>query len=148
MKHLAGYLVVICLILFGCGSEGENNGAPASDRNLTEQENFSVATFVIHFPDSTPHTFTYDFSESTLLGAPMTSPPQLRVSMKEYAGMGRLVTGINGFDNSENGDRYWQFCVNGTVSAKGIDQIELSDGDQIDWHFVPYNTLPCKKIGE
>ena len=34
---------------------------------------------------------------------------------------------------------FWQFCVNGTIAAQGIDETFLNDGDQIEWNYTIYN---------
>lgn len=61
--------------------------------------------------------------------------PQVRLSVKEYAGLGTLVTGINGEENGID-NKYWQYKVNGVMPQIGADAYILKDGDVVEWFFA------------
>jgi hypothetical protein len=145
-----------CLLAFAsCETDSSQNsnhqGQVSDSTSATPPAKMGAATVEVHIPDSLPsNKINIEIAAGTtvLLGKAMMNLSQLKLETKEYTGMGHLVTAMMGFRNNENSDRYWQFCVNGVVAAKGIDDTELNAGDKIDWHFVLYNELPCKKIGE
>ncbi len=49
---------------------------------------------------------------------------------------GVLVTSIGGDANGQ-GNRYWQFWVDGQYARAGADHVVLHDGAFIEWRFVP-----------
>lgn len=131
------------------GSESGTAGTDSTSAPLPVEQ--GAAFLNIHIPDSLPSDdIKVDLvaGSTVLLGKTMMGMTDLQLEAKEYKGMGHLITAMKGFRNNENGERYWQFCLNGVISDKGIDETELRNGDRIDWHFVLYNELPCKKIGE
>jgi hypothetical protein len=60
--------------------------------------------------------------------------PQLQLVTKEYAGLGTLIVGMRGVTNGI-GKKYWQYKVNGVMPQVGAGQLQLKDGDSVDWFF-------------
>ncbi len=57
------------------------------------------------------------------------------VGLKEYAGLGTLVTKIGGKENGKD-KRYWQYWVNGKHPDIGADAYVLQPGDVVEWKFT------------
>lgn len=60
--------------------------------------------------------------------------PQLRLSTKEYAGLGTLVDGMHGLKNGTD-KKYWQYKVNGVMPQIGAGAYTLKTGDSVEWTF-------------
>ncbi|MEK7582030.1 MAG: DUF4430 domain-containing protein [Patescibacteria group bacterium] len=60
--------------------------------------------------------------------------PQLKLSTKEYSGLGVLVESMNGNKNGTD-DKYWQYKVNAVMPQIGADKLELKNGDSVEWYF-------------
>jgi len=50
---------------------------------------------------------------------------------------GIFVDSIGGDANGE-GEKWWQFWVNGEYAMIGADKAELKDGDLVEWRFGPF----------
>ncbi|MEM0999186.1 MAG: DUF4430 domain-containing protein [Bacteroidota bacterium] len=122
--------------------------APA-DTDKAPTESKQVATVTFHWPDSTPSDLEVTWTGETTVGDALADQKAYQIEMKDYKGMGRLLTGIESFQNGGDAELYWQFCLNGVYSMVGIDEAKLATGDQVDWHFTAYGeNIPCKKAGE
>jgi hypothetical protein len=64
-----------------------------------------------------------------------TSDPALKLTTKEYAGLGTLVTGMGGKENG-TGKEYWQYKVNGVMPQIGASAYVLKNGDTVEWYFA------------
>ncbi|OHB10741.1 MAG: hypothetical protein A3G05_00725 [Candidatus Zambryskibacteria bacterium RIFCSPLOWO2_12_FULL_45_14] len=60
--------------------------------------------------------------------------PQVRLSTKEYSGLGVLVESINGKKNGTD-SKYWQYKVNDIMPQIGADKYKLKNGDRVEWYF-------------
>lgn len=60
--------------------------------------------------------------------------PKLQLATKEYAGLGTLIVGMHGVTNG-TGKKYWQYTVNGVMPQVGAGQLQLKEGDSVDWFF-------------
>ncbi len=61
--------------------------------------------------------------------------PDLKVSTKEYSGLGTLVDGMGDYKNGVE-NKYWQYKVNGVMPQIGADAYQLKDGDTVEWFFA------------
>lgn len=90
--------------------------------------------------DST-HDFNYQFSSDATaldaLRAQDTKDPAMHLATKSYPGLGELVDSMYGMTNGD-GDRYWQYDVNGVRAAVGASTYVLKHGDRIEWSFSSY----------
>ena len=66
----------------------------------------------------------------------------LKFSFKEFSGIGRLITTINGVEQNTTKGHYWFLCVNGKKSMKGADERSVNDKDVIEWHYG--EEAPCE----
>ena len=141
---------VMGFLLQGCSSETQTN-APSDDGaapNATQ-----TAGLVVHIPDAEPYQVAeipiekaVSVRDLMLKAKEIDSKFQFRDTL--YATMGHLLTSIQAIPNSKGEGAYWQFCVANTASDRGIDEKMVAPGQLVDWHFVQYGELPCKKIGE
>lgn len=60
--------------------------------------------------------------------------PALKLSTKEYSGLGTLVVGMHGLVNG-TGKNYWQYKVNGVAPQIGAGDYVLKNGDSVEWFF-------------
>ena len=58
------------------------------------------------------------------------------VVSKEYSGLGKFVTEIDGV--KADGSHYWSFNVNGKLAEVGASQYITKNGDKIVWKLVQY----------
>lgn len=56
------------------------------------------------------------------------------VSYKEYLGMGKFVTSIDGVEQTS--DKWWLYQVNGIYPNIASDRYAVMDGDNILWEFT------------
>lgn len=59
----------------------------------------------------------------------------VELNYETYSGLGEFITQIGGKKNGE-GDRYWQFWVNGAYSQVGASSYIVKVGDIIKWKFT------------
>jgi hypothetical protein len=72
----------------------------------------------------------------------------IKFELKEYPGMGHIVERIGNVGNNDHEGRYWQFCIDGRFSDRGIDEVQVQANQEILWTYSAYGEAPCKKIGE
>ena len=59
----------------------------------------------------------------------------IELNYETYSGLGEFITQIGSKKNGE-GDRYWQFWVNGAYSQVGASSYIVKVGDIIKWKFT------------
>ncbi|HHG86702.1 MAG TPA: DUF4430 domain-containing protein, partial [Bacteroidetes bacterium] len=121
---------------------------PATQSVETKPDTSSVAvvkemvSMLVSIPSQQDFVAEVAFEEGMKVGMLLDRQKVLSVDFKAYPGMGRLVTGMNDLKNEDIPEHYWQFCINGTVSDKGIDDKVLQARDQVAWYFVKYGETP------
>ncbi len=152
MRKLKYALLISLMGLFlqGCTSETQTN-AP-SDDSATPNATQSAA-LTVHLPDTEPYQVAdipieQEVSVRDLMLKAKEIDQKFQFKDTLYATMGHLLTSIQMVPNSKGEGAYWQFCVGNIASDRGIDEKMVAPGQQVDWHFVQYGELPCKKIGE
>ena len=65
-----------------------------------------------------------------------------------YPGVGHMIVNINGYENGGKDGKNWMFCYNGVIADKGIDDIIVESGAEINWYYTTREEMPCKKVGE
>lgn len=98
----------------------------------TEQQTISISIEDIYQDESVRVK-----GDATVLDVLLTldkENEQLKLTTETYDGLGTLVTRMG--DNT-NGDsnRYWQYTVNGIMPQIGVDALEVTEGDHIEWEF-------------
>ena len=142
-------LPFLVIFLGGC--------APQTISSESDTENVEVeeksAALVIHLPENTTYSIlevpvekAVNVRELMLMAKKVDAKFQFTDTL--YTTMGHLLTSLQGVPNSKGEGAYWQFCVANTASDRGIDEKMVAPGEKVDWHFVQYGELPCKKIGE
>ena len=64
----------------------------------------------------------------------------LNITYETYAGLGHLITGIDGVvSNVDISSYYWIFYVNGQKSNVGADLVFPIEGDIIQWNYEPFS---------
>ncbi len=102
----------------------------------TASKTFAVSLSVQGIYTSKQVNITAGETILQLLQAQSAQDPSVKLTTKEYAGMGTLVTGMGSSINGAGND-YWQYKVNGVAPQIGADAYVLKNGDAIDWHFGP-----------
>ena len=49
-----------------------------------------------------------------------------------------FITSINGHEQDDEAGKYWLFDINGEESMVGADQVELKEGDLVEFDLSPY----------
>lgn len=57
------------------------------------------------------------------------------ITYEDYPGMGVLITGINGIENSA--EMFWMYNINGNMSAVGVSAYVPQAGDEIEFFYGP-----------
>ncbi|MEM7040072.1 MAG: DUF4430 domain-containing protein [Bacteroidota bacterium] len=154
MKHLL-LLPFLLFILQGC-SESTTEKAPesgnSSDTQVVDEPTTQTKVHfsIQHYGDGT------DFevkdvvvkAGATVREAMLAAQDELQFTDKEFKGGAHLIEGFRGVKSEDVDKHYWQYCVNGTYAAVGVDEQKIEDGMEISWHYAAYGETPCKKIGE
>lgn len=60
---------------------------------------------------------------------------------KDSQPIGLLVTAIDGIENNDpgisNGERAWQFLVDGKYANRACNKYPISDGSEVSWKYMP-----------
>jgi|GEM_PF-5086151 hypothetical protein len=143
--HRQGFalgLISTLLLLASCTA-----GTPASDKQVPNGS--PTLQISIDAKDFMPtDTIEVAIDSSRTLTNLLRSCKEMQFSLKKYEGLGHLVTGINGLENEEKSGHYWQCCLDGTYSDRGVDEIIPAQGMMVSWYYRAYGESPCKKIGE
>lgn len=142
------FLLSFLLLLASCGPSTDTANSGSSIVTLPAATAPSTVTLIVPGPTDKEFVETVPFEEGMTVGQLLDAQSTVRVTTKSYPGMGRLLTSINAQANEDMPDHFWQYCINGTIADKGIDDMQLSAGDLVQWHYVKYGETPCKKIGE
>ena len=65
----------------------------------------------------------------------------LRFATQSYAGLGELVTEMNGQTQSDG--RFWTYTVNGSCVPRGISSQTVKHGDQVQFYLTTEAESPC-----
>jgi len=102
-------------------------------QTMTIRSSLAIVSVSIDYGNGTTRTYSevYLFKEATALDATRAVS---KVSATYYAGMGSIVTSIDGVPNNKNSDaKYWQFWVNGVYGTTAADMVVLRSGDKLEW---------------
>jgi hypothetical protein len=87
---------------------------------------------IISFPDTIPGSISvYDFMSK------LQGEGKINFTEKNYPGMGKLITAINGIKN--NGEQNWIYYVNGVEANVGVSNYKINLGDVISWKYEKSN---------
>jgi len=64
-----------------------------------------------------------------------TQDPAIKLSTKDYTGLGVLIDSIGELKNGTGG-KYWQYRVNGVMPQVGAGAYVLKNGDSVEWFFA------------
>ncbi|MBG9367167.1 DUF4430 domain-containing protein [Streptococcus sp. NLN64] len=133
MKKLA-LLALTALALTGCATNNqsatESSSSSAASSSQVVESNITVSvTQDGKAIENSP--FELSFKE----GDKLLDVMKAQMDIKEENG---LVTSINGVEQQPDEQKYWLFDVNGQMSDKGAQDVELKDGDKIDWKLEAY----------
>lgn len=142
-------LAIFAFSLQSC-TDASTNGKEGSQNESSESNS---ATLVVNLPDASPFRIeSFEISEELSVRDFMVKVAEkhndFHFTDTLYTGMGHLLTSLQGIANAKGEGAYWQFCIDNTASDRGIDEKTIHSGQQVDWHYVQYGKLPCKKIGE
>lgn len=82
-----------------------------------------------------PFEITTDETVLQVLQSLNSKDANMRLTTKEYKGLGTLIDSINGMNNGTD-NKYWQYKVNGSAPQIGADQFKLKADDKIEWYFA------------
>lgn len=126
-----GLVVILGSAALGLLRYGETNNPPGGD-NAASDINLSISIDNIY--EKKPITVLSGLSVLEILEMLDEGDSDLNLELKEYSGLGVLVQGMVGMTNGE-GNRYWQYEVNGVMPQVGASQYVLEEGDFIKWTF-------------
>jgi len=127
---------VVVLALAACicwGVIGTVTATYYYQQTMTIRASLSIVSVSIDFGNGTTRVYSevYLFKDATALDATRAVS---KVTTTYYAGMGSIVTAINGIPNNWNSSgKYWQFWVNGVYGTTAADMVVLRNGDKLEW---------------
>lgn len=132
MKKLT-LLALTALALTGCATNNqsatETSSSTASSSQVVESKITLSVTQDGQAIENSP--FELSFKE----GDKLLDVMKAQMDIQEENG---LVTSINGVSQQPDEQKYWLFDVNGKMSDKGAQDVQLKDGDKIDWKLEAY----------
>jgi len=72
----------------------------------------------------------YDFMQK------LQAEGKMNFQSKNYPGLGKFITEINGV---ENGEKYWFYYVNGQKAEIGVSNYKINNGDIVSWKYENFN---------
>ncbi|WP_258103813.1 DUF4430 domain-containing protein [Marinoscillum sp. MHG1-6] len=127
------------LMFSSCSSSG-------SKEESKEDVAGGYATIVVNFGEEelTFDSLSLDSDKSLydVLVSLDASEAGINVSDTLYEGMGHLIVGFDTVRNEK--PYYWIYCLNSKKANKGVDIMELKDGDVVNWYYTDGDT-PCNK---
>ena len=141
---LAG-MSILCLVVFFLTSQTKVTSPPNIERRIPEK--FSVQIPIAHKVNTEPQgTSTTLEIETKQFNSKLASATtvynfmqrlkdegQIVFTEKTFAGMGKLIDGLNGIKN--NGDKNWIYYVNGIKATVGVSNYQINPGDVVSWKF-------------
>jgi hypothetical protein len=107
-------IVLICLVFFGVF--------------FLNSQPISKPTAELIYKDTIPSSITvYDFMNK------LQSEGKISFTEKDYIGMGKLITSINGIKS--NGEKNWIYYVNGKEAQVGVSNYKINEGDIVSWKY-------------
>lgn len=134
--NIVGIGVVAVILLLGIEMLVEKTGTrsvPVEQTKVAEEERTVTLTIEGSYVEKVV-TFSPPKTVLEILEQQNETDGNVRLVTKEYPGLGTLVESIGGIANGENGE-YWQYNINGEMPQIGADQLQVENGDVIDWYF-------------
>lgn len=141
--QLLALAVIAGALIFGLPAITNRNGdgipqqenSQSSQDSQNNQQLQTVTLTIEELYSNKQVAITTDQTVLQVLQSLNNADPQVRLSTKEYSGLGTLVESMAGQTNRTN-DEYWQYKVNGMMPQIGADQYKLKAGDSIEWYFT------------
>ncbi|MHB9782488.1 DUF4430 domain-containing protein [Streptococcus sp. 10F2] len=132
MKKFA-LLALTALALTGCATNNQSATEASSSSASSSQVMESKVTVSVTQDGKAIENSPFELSFKE--GDKLLDVMKKQMDIKEENG---LVTSINGIEQKPDEQKYWLFDVNGKMSDKGAQDVELKDGDTIDWKLEAY----------
>jgi hypothetical protein len=117
-KIIISAVILICLVFLGIF--------------FLTSRTVSKPVVELSYQDSIPNPVTvYDFMEQ------LQNEGKINFTEKNYAGMGKLIDGINGIKN--NNSQSWIYYVNGKEAQVGVSNYKIKSGDVVSWKYEKSN---------
>lgn len=134
--QIVGVGAIAIILLFGISAIIDRNRAPNDSRQeISETQTTNITKITIEglYVDKgirlvSPKTVL------EVLRQLDAEDDEVRLTTKNYPGLGTLVESIGGKTNGID-DKYWQYKVNGVMPQIGADKLEVRNGDSIEWYF-------------
>ncbi|MFZ2555957.1 MAG: DUF4430 domain-containing protein [Minisyncoccia bacterium] len=136
-KRIWQILGVLVLVLTFIGFFTFTNPSQTPDREDTSQIQNQTGTVSLTVEGLYQGKQTPVSSDETVLQillALNARDPAMKLSTKEYSGLGTLVDGMGILKNGTD-QKYWQYKVDGVMPQIGADAYTLKNGDSIEWFF-------------
>ncbi|MDP2586368.1 MAG: DUF4430 domain-containing protein [Candidatus Komeilibacteria bacterium] len=142
MKNLISFVIPIIFLVVGFlfGQSWQlpeamvNSPANEQEANTPKSVTYSLSfspTEVTEFQD-----VEFKANQTVLdLLTELTSQNNLELQTKDYGELGVLVTKIGDKENGE-GNKYWQYFVNGAKPLIAADGYQLTGGENVEWKFT------------
>lgn len=121
-------LLASTLVLVGCGQTTQTEEVTSTPVESSEQAVLAEVTVSV-----TVDGEEIDEGEQVLEveeGAILLDVMKEQYELEEADG---FISAINGYEQDEEAGKYWLFDLNGEMAEVGAAELELSDGDLVEW---------------
>lgn len=121
-------LLASTLVLVGCGQTTQTEETASTPVESSEQAVLAEVTVSV-----TVDGEEIDEGEQVLEveeGAILLDVMEEHYELEEADG---FISAINGYEQDEEAGKYWLFDLNGEMAEVGAAELELSDGDLVEW---------------
>jgi hypothetical protein len=146
---LASLALLLPILLFGCVSQPQPQAVPSITPSIQPSlaafaspslpspllKPSAAAKFAVVF---TINNGTANYSKEVEVDAGATVLAALEanfvVTKKEYS-FGSLVTGIDGLEQNDSTQRYWQYYVDGVLAPVGASDFKVEKNLSVEWRY-------------
>lgn len=121
-------LIASTLVLVGCGETTQTEEIASTPVETVEEATLAEVTVTVTVDGEAIEDGeqVLEVEEGTILLDVMKEHYDLEES-------GGFISAINGYEQDTDAGKYWVFDVNGEMGEVGVAELELTDGDLVEW---------------
>ena len=131
-------IAIVAALIYGLPAvinKTDDNKSQQSTQTDSSPQSQAISLTIEGLLQAKPITIAVDQTVLQVLQTLNDTDQKVRLTTKEYSGLGVLVESLGGMSNGTNA-KYWQYKVNGTMPQIGADQYKLKAGDSVEWYFA------------
>ena len=141
------FILTLFVLLIGCSPSDKKAGKNTAQ--VKEKEGRGFVSLFVNFGEEVRRFPQIPWKEGQTVRDIMMQVEAdvitLQVIDTLYGDMGHLIIGFTHVRNQS--PNYWVYCINGMKANRGVDDLELKNGDRITWHYTSDDS-PCEEDKE